>query len=104
MCIRDRAQADQVKTLVGLLVGQGESEAAAHAETHRPWGKYLSIDMGARYQVKRITVKPGGVLSLQKHHHRAEHWVVVRGVAQVTRDHETVSYTHLDVYKRQILP
>ena len=88
--VTPRAQADQVKTLVGLLVGRGESEAADHAEIRRPWGKYLSIDMGARYQVKRITVKPGGVLSLQKHHHRAEHWIVVRGVAQVTRDHETI--------------
>ena len=64
--VTPKAQADQVKTLVALLVGRGESEAPAHAEIHRPWGKYLSIDMGGRYQVKRITVKPGGALSLQK--------------------------------------
>lgn len=82
--------ADKVKDLVGLLVARGESEAGEHREIHRPWGKYLSIDMGERYQVKRITVKPGGVLSLQKHYHRAEHWVVVRGTAEVTRDHETI--------------
>ena len=87
--VAPKARTDQVKTLVGLLVGRGESEAAAHTEVHRPWGKYLSIDIGARHQVKRITVKPGGVLSLQKHHHRAEHWVVVRGVAEVTHDAKT---------------
>jgi mannose-1-phosphate guanylyltransferase/mannose-6-phosphate isomerase len=83
-------KADKVKDMVGLLTREGANEAAEHREIHRPWGKYLSIDMGARYQVKRITVKPGGVLSLQKHHHRAEHWVVVRGVAQVTRNDETI--------------
>jgi mannose-6-phosphate isomerase-like protein (cupin superfamily) len=53
---------------------------------HRPWGYYESIDMGNRFQVKRIVVNPGGMLSLQKHHHRAEHWVVVRGTAEVTLD------------------
>jgi mannose-1-phosphate guanylyltransferase/mannose-6-phosphate isomerase len=83
-------KADKVKDMVGLLTRVGANEAAEHREIHRPWGKYLSIDMGARYQVKRITVKPGGVLSLQKHHHRAEHWVVVRGVAEVTRNDETI--------------
>ena len=88
--VTPKAHADKVKDMVGLLVARGESEAAEHREIHRPWGKYLSIDMGERYQVKRITVKPGGVLSLQKHYHRAEHWVVVRGAAEVTRDHETI--------------
>jgi len=53
---------------------------------HRPWGSYQSVDNGERHQVKRIVVKPGGRLSLQKHHHRAEHWVVVRGTAEVTVD------------------
>jgi mannose-1-phosphate guanylyltransferase/mannose-6-phosphate isomerase len=85
-----KTKAGMVKDLVTTLARAGESEAGEHREIHRPWGKYLSIDMGARYQVKRITVKPNGVLSLQKHHHRAEHWVVVRGVAEVTRDHETI--------------
>lgn len=88
--VTPKAQADKVKDMVGLIQAAGESEAGAHREIHRPWGKYLSIDMGSRYQVKRITVKPGGVLSLQKHYHRAEHWVVVRGTAEVTRDHETL--------------
>ena len=88
--VAPKAQADQVKALVELFTRNGESEAAAHSEIHRPWGKYLSIDLGVRHQVKRITVKPGGILSLQKHHHRAEHWVVVRGTAEVTRDHETI--------------
>ena len=88
--VAPKAQADQVKALVDLFTRNGESEAAAHSEIHRPWGKYLSIDLGARHQVKRITVKPGGILSLQKHYHRAEHWVVVRGTAEVTRDHETI--------------
>ena len=85
---KDRA--DEVKALVALLAERGETEAAAHRETHRPWGKYLPIDLGQRHQVKRITVKPGGVLSLQKHYHRAEHWVVVRGTAEVTRDGEVI--------------
>lgn len=83
-------QSDKVKDMVGLLAASGEAEASEHREIYRPWGKYLSIDIGTRYKVKRITVKPGGVLSLQKHHHRAEHWVVVRGTAEVTRNHETM--------------
>ncbi|HRJ69190.1 MAG TPA: mannose-1-phosphate guanylyltransferase/mannose-6-phosphate isomerase [Beijerinckiaceae bacterium] len=85
---RDRA--DRVKELVEQLRLRGEPAASAHREIHRPWGKYVSIDSGARHQVKRITVKPGGVLSLQKHFHRAEHWVVVRGTAEVTREKETI--------------
>jgi mannose-1-phosphate guanylyltransferase/mannose-6-phosphate isomerase len=88
--VTPKARDGEVKEMVGLLLARGESEAGAHAEIHRPWGKYLAIDAGARYQVKRITVKPGGVLSLQKHYHRAEHWVVVRGTAEVTRDAETI--------------
>ncbi|MCU4181634.1 mannose-1-phosphate guanylyltransferase/mannose-6-phosphate isomerase [Bosea sp. BH3] len=88
--VTPRAKADKVKEMVALITAAGESEAGAHREIQRPWGKYLSIDMGARHQVKRITVKPGGVLSLQKHHHRAEHWVVVRGTAEVTRNDETI--------------
>ena len=60
-----------------------------HREVYRPWGKYDSIDNGARYQVKRITVKPGEKLSVQMHHHRAEHWIVVSGTASVTCGEET---------------
>jgi len=88
--VAPKAKADRVKEMVALIRAAGESEAGAHREIQRPWGKYLSIDMGSRHQVKRITVKPGGVLSLQKHYHRAEHWVVVRGTAEVTRDAETL--------------
>ena len=60
-----------------------------HREVHRPWGKFDSIDKGERYQVKRITVKPGAKLSIQKHHHRAEHWIVVSGTAQVSKGDES---------------
>jgi mannose-1-phosphate guanylyltransferase/mannose-6-phosphate isomerase len=88
--VTPREQSDKVKQMVALITAHGESEAGTHREIQRPWGKYLSVDMGARYQVKRITVKPGGVLSLQKHYHRAEHWVVVRGTAEVTRNDETI--------------
>lgn len=85
-----KEKAGKVKQMVALITTHGESEAGAHREIQRPWGKYLSVDMGTRHQVKRITVKPGGVLSLQKHYHRAEHWVVVRGTAEVTRNDETI--------------
>ncbi|WP_186268104.1 cupin domain-containing protein, partial [Burkholderia gladioli] len=64
-------------------------EADNHRKVHRPWGHYDSIDSGERFQVKRIVVKPGEKLSLQMHHHRAEHWVVVKGTAQVTRGEDT---------------
>lgn len=88
--VTPKAKADKVKDVVALVAANREPEAASHREIHRPWGKYLSVDLDERHQVKRITVKPNGVLSLQKHHHRAEHWVVVRGTAQVTRDDETI--------------
>ncbi|GAU82899.1 GDP-dependent mannose-1-phosphate guanylyltransferase [Bosea sp. BIWAKO-01] len=88
--VTPKTKADKVKDMVALITSNGEAEAGAHREIQRPWGKYLSIDMGARHQVKRITVKPGGVLSLQKHYHRAEHWVVVRGTAEVTRNDEAI--------------
>ncbi len=79
-----RARAQEVKELVGKLKAAKRPEATDHKRMHRPWGYYESIDMGERFQVKRIVVIPGGVLSLQKHRHRAEHWVVVRGTAEVT--------------------
>jgi mannose-1-phosphate guanylyltransferase / mannose-6-phosphate isomerase len=79
---RERAQ--DVKKLVALLQQQGRPEARNHRRIHRPWGHYDSVDNGDRFQVKRIVVAPGGKLSLQKHLHRAEHWVVVRGTAEVT--------------------
>jgi len=82
--VADRSQTDKVKALVERLKGEGQPEATEHVRIYRPWGYYQSVDGGARYQVKRIVVRPGGRLSLQKHHHRAEHWVVVRGAAEVT--------------------
>lgn len=85
---RDRVQ--DVKKLVDSLKANQRSEAVAHKKVFRPWGHYESIDNGPRYQVKRITVAPGQVLSLQKHYHRAEHWVVVCGTALVTRDNEEI--------------
>jgi len=80
-----RARAQDVKPLVAELNRRGRAEAREHRRVHRPWGYYESVDAGDRFQVKRIVVAPAGKLSLQKHHHRAEHWVVVRGTAQVTR-------------------
>jgi mannose-1-phosphate guanylyltransferase / mannose-6-phosphate isomerase len=79
---RDRAE--EVKKLVERLNGQNRREAVEHRRIYRPWGYYQGVDAGARYQVKRLVVKPNGKLSLQKHHHRAEHWVVVKGTAEVT--------------------
>jgi mannose-1-phosphate guanylyltransferase/mannose-6-phosphate isomerase len=79
---RERAQ--DVRALVNQLKSARRPEATDHRRVHRPWGYYDSVDNGERFQVKRIVVQPGGTLSLQKHHHRAEHWVVVRGTAEVT--------------------
>lgn len=78
-----------VKKVVELLNKQGRPEAKIHREVYRPWGKFDSIDQGMRYQVKRITVQPGEKLSIQMHHHRAEHWVVVSGTAKVTNGETT---------------
>ena len=85
---KDKTQ--DVKKIVDSLKKQGRSEGSIHRKVFRPWGWYDSIDAGERFQVKRIVVKPGGTLSLQMHHHRAEHWIVVRGTAQVTRGEETL--------------
>jgi mannose-1-phosphate guanylyltransferase/mannose-6-phosphate isomerase len=79
-----RQRAQDVKELVARLKLANRKEASDHRRGHRPWGYYDSVDMGERFQVKRIVVRPGGTLSLQKHMHRAEHWVVVRGTAEVT--------------------
>ena len=81
---KDRVQ--DVKQLVNTLTVEGRTEAQNHCQVYRPWGSYDSIDSGNRFQVKRIVVKPGASLSLQKHHHRAEHWIVVSGTARVTCD------------------
>ncbi|MBX3533571.1 MAG: mannose-1-phosphate guanylyltransferase/mannose-6-phosphate isomerase [Xanthobacteraceae bacterium] len=82
--VADRARAEDLKKLVEKLRAEKREEADTHAKVHRPWGNYQSLDRGERYQVKRIVVNPGGRLSLQKHAHRAEHWVVVHGTALVT--------------------
>ena len=80
----DQSQSDKVKDLVARLKAERVPEATQHRRMYRPWGYYQSIDRGPRYQVKRIVVRAGGRLSLQKHYHRAEHWIVVRGAAEVT--------------------
>lgn len=85
---RDRVQ--EVKEIVNRLKAENRIEAVSHKKVFRPWGHYESIGDGSRYQVKRISVVPGQVLSLQKHFHRAEHWVVVQGTALVTRDGEDI--------------
>ena len=83
---KDRVQ--QVKDVVARLKSDRRTQAALHREVHRPWGSYDSVDVGDGFQVKRIKVKPGARLSLQSHTRRAEHWIVVRGVARVTRDND----------------
>tara|TARA_R110000868_G_scaffold179802_4_gene420193 strand:- start:42073 stop:43464 length:1392 start_codon:yes stop_codon:yes gene_type:complete len=84
---KDKVQ--EVKIIVNKLKAQERSEATIHRQVYRPWGKYDSVDAGHRHQVKRITVNPGAKLSVQMHHHRAEHWVVVSGTAKVTRGDKT---------------
>jgi mannose-1-phosphate guanylyltransferase len=86
--IADRNHVQDVKKVVEQIKAEGRHEHHIHREVYRPWGKYDSIDAGDRYQVKRITVKPGEGLSVQMHHHRAEHWVVVAGTAKVTIDED----------------
>ncbi|GAB3376429.1 mannose-1-phosphate guanyltransferase [Spongiibacter taiwanensis] len=88
---KDKVQ--DVKSIVNTLKAQGRSEFLHHRHVYRPWGVYDSIDNGDRYQVKRITVKPGAKLSVQMHHHRAEHWIVVSGTAKVTIGENTIMLT-----------
>jgi len=82
--VAPKERVQDVKELVAKLKKAGRSEYAWHREVYRPWGSYDSIDDGDRFQVKRLSLKPGGILSLQMHHHRAEHWIVVQGTARVT--------------------
>ena len=89
----DRSRSQDVKHIVGQLTASGRSEQTLHRQVHRPWGWYDSIDSGARFQVKRIMVKPGASLSLQMHHHRAEHWIVVSGTAEVTNGEQVILLT-----------
>jgi mannose-1-phosphate guanylyltransferase/mannose-6-phosphate isomerase len=84
-----RQQSEKVKDLVAALKLDNRREATEHRRIYRPWGYFQGVDVGPRYQVKRIVVNPGGKLSLQKHHHRSEHWVVVKGTAQVAINEDT---------------
>jgi len=86
-------QVQDVKKIVESLKAQGRSEVSQHRHVYRPWGVFDSIDNGERYQVKRITVKPGAKLSVQMHHHRAEHWIVVSGTAKVTNGDKELMLT-----------
>ena len=86
--VAPRERVQDVKALVAQIKASGRSEHLLHREVFRPWGSYDSLDNGERFQVKRLVVRPGGVLSLQLHHHRAEHWVVVSGTARITRGEE----------------
>ncbi|KLK92179.1 mannose-1-phosphate guanyltransferase, partial [Microvirga vignae] len=88
--VASREKSEQVKDLVALLRTKNQPEADEHIRMYRPWGWYQRIDLGLRFQVKRIYVKPGGRLSLQKHYHRAEHWIVVKGRAEVTVDEKVL--------------
>jgi len=91
--VSHRDQVQDVKQVVEWIKAEDREEHLSHRCVYRPWGHYDSIDMGERYQVKRITVNPGEILSLQMHHHRAEHWIVVSGTASVTRGDETFIVT-----------
>lgn len=91
--VAKQSEVQQVKQVVEHLKAEDRSEWQHHREVYRPWGKYDSIDSGERFQVKRITVKPGEKLSIQMHHHRAEHWIVVTGTAKVTNGDEEILLT-----------
>jgi mannose-1-phosphate guanylyltransferase/mannose-6-phosphate isomerase len=91
--VADRSRSQDVKHIVNRLHADGRGEQLLHRKVHRPWGWYDSIDMGPRFQVKRIMVKPGASLSLQMHHHRAEHWIVVSGTAEITNGDKTLLLT-----------
>lgn len=93
LLVASASHAEQVKQVVALLETQKAPQALQHRKVERPWGWYDSVDAGARYQVKRITVRPGAKLSLQMHYHRAEHWIVVKGTAIITRGEEEILLT-----------
>lgn len=91
--VAHRSKSPAVKDMAVALIAGGRSEASSHRRVHRPWGWYESVDQGPRFQVKRIMVKPGAKLSLQMHHHRAEHWIVVSGTAEVTNGQAVILLT-----------
>ena len=88
--VADRSRSQDVKKIVNALEASKRNEHTLHRKVHRPWGWYDSIDNGPRHQVKRIMVKPGASLSLQMHHHRAEHWIVVSGTAEIVNGDKTI--------------
>ena len=88
--VSPKSRVQEVKQIVEQLKAAGRSESELHRKVYRPWGFYDSIDLGERHQAKRIVVNPGAKLSLQMHHHRAEHWIVVKGTASVTRGEEVL--------------
>ena len=89
--VADRSNSQDVKNIVTQLEAQGREEKNLHRKVPRPWGWYDSVDEGERFKVKRIQVKPGASLSLQMHHHRAEHWIVVKGVAEITNGDQVIT-------------
>jgi mannose-1-phosphate guanylyltransferase/mannose-6-phosphate isomerase len=91
--VADRRNSQDVKNIVGQLESQKREEKNLHRKVSRPWGWYDSVDEGERFKVKRIQVKPGASLSLQMHHHRAEHWIVVKGTAEITNGDKTLILT-----------
>jgi mannose-1-phosphate guanylyltransferase/mannose-6-phosphate isomerase len=91
--VADRHSVQDVKHIVARLQSENRAEAQSHHQVFRPWGSYELLVSGDGFQVKRIVVKPGGRLSLQKHQHRTEHWVVVRGTAEVVNGDETMILT-----------
>lgn len=91
--VADQSRSQDVKHIVNQLTASGREEHSLHRKVHRPWGWYDSVDQGDRFKVKRIMVKPGASLSLQKHHHRAEHWVVVNGTAEIICGDRTILLT-----------
>ena len=93
LLVADLTRVQDIKKIVNLLKSKERTEHEFHREVYRPWGKYDSVDSGPRYQVKRITVKPGERLSVQMHYHRAEHWIVVSGSAIVERGQEKITVT-----------
>ena len=93
MLVASKNKVQGIKQIVAELKAANRSEATSHRKVHRPWGWYDSVDGGERFQVKRIVVKPGATLSLQMHHHRAEHWIIVKGTARITRGDEVFLLT-----------
>ena len=91
--VADKSRSQDVKAIVNSLIQQKRKEQTLHRKVHRPWGWYDSIDEGPRFKVKRILVKPKASLSLQKHHHRAEHWIVVTGTAEITNGDKVLTLT-----------